>query len=105
MLRHPAGCAVAAALTSCLGAIFYAQSASGAHGATVASRTPICIAVTDSTISTLMGKVPVWVFTNHCSYAEYFYVEYPDTNVWLPSAKFNPGQSAYHNAVRGVLAK
>lgn len=93
MLRHLAVRAVAAVLISCLGAVFCAPEGA-ARGGTIASRAPICMTVTDSYTYTPLGvKVPAWLFTNQCGYAESFYAEYPNTTYWVASAKFAPHAS------------
>jgi hypothetical protein len=106
MLRHVGVRVAAAALGGYLGIIFLAQDASVAYGAlTTASRAPICVTVTDSYYYTLFGvKMPLWVFTNHCSYAEYFYAEYPGKTTWTASGKYAPYQSV-SQASTGLSAK
>jgi len=83
--------AVATALGSFFGLLIFLHPAAGA--ATVPSRAPQCMTVEDSYIINFLAKIPAWLFTNHCSYAESYYAEYPGTTVWVPSVKFNAYES------------
>jgi hypothetical protein len=104
MIRHIVARG-AAALSFCFGITFLAHDAEARHVKTIASRKPICITVADSYYYNLFGvKVPLWVFTNHCTYAEYFYAEFPSTRFWVPSAKFAAHQSVT-KASNGMSAK
>lgn len=104
MPRHIATRTVAAALSCCLSIVFLARDA-GARVTTTPSRNPICITVADSYYRNLFGvKVPTWVFTNHCSYVEYFYAQFPGMKNWVTSGKF-AAHGSLTEASNGMAAK
>ena len=101
MLKLTALRAQAAILFGCLGIAMCAGQAGAST--TAPSRAPVCTTVENSYIIIFLEKIAAWQFTNHCNYAETFYVELPDTNSWS-AWSFAPGESMLRPSA-GLAAK